>query len=121
MEMCDKFMKLHGKSNDYKVLYTNVASLYLLPKHDGSNMVLCVCLEHPLRQGATSYPHIVLQLPRDAPMEAEVALSEAECTYIYIYIYTYIHIHIHTYTYTYTGRALGGRVHAALRRQARQV
>jgi len=80
MEMCDKFMKLHGKSNDYKVLYTNVASLYLLPKHDGSNMVLCVCLEHPLRQGATSYPHIVLQLPRDAPMEAEVALSEAECT-----------------------------------------
>lgn len=80
IEMADKFMKLHGKSNDYKVLYTNIASLYLLPKPDGYHMALSIQLEHPLRQGATTYPHIVLQLPRDAPLEVEVQLSEAECT-----------------------------------------
>jgi len=79
IELCDKFMKLHGKSNDYKVMYTAVSALYLLPKPDGYHMSLAIALEHPLRQGATSYPHIVLQLPRDAPLELEVALSEAEC------------------------------------------
>jgi structure-specific recognition protein 1 len=73
-------MKLHGKSNDYKVLYSNIASLYLLPKPDGYHMALSLQLEHPLRQGATTYPHIVLQLPRDAPLEVEIALTEAECT-----------------------------------------
>ena len=33
IEMFDKFLKLHGKTYDYKVLYTNVASVYVLPKH----------------------------------------------------------------------------------------
>jgi len=80
VELCDKFMKLHGKTYDYKVLYTNVQALYLLPKQDGHNMALSVSLEHPLRQGATSYPHIVFQLPRDQPTDVEVQLSEAECT-----------------------------------------
>ena len=79
IELCDKFMKLHGKTNDYKVLYTNVTALYLLPKQDGHNMALSVSLEHPIRQGATSYPHIVFQLPRDAPLDVEVQLSESEC------------------------------------------
>lgn len=78
IELGDKFMKLHGKSYDYKVLYTNVSALYLLPKPDGYHMALCISLEHPLRQGATSYPHIVLQLPRDSPIEVEVQLSESE-------------------------------------------
>ena len=79
IELCDKFMKLHGKTNDYKVLYTNVAALYLLPKPDGHHMALSISLEHPLRQGATSYPHIVLQLPREEPLDVEVQLSEKEC------------------------------------------
>ena len=61
-------------------MYSAVSALYLLPKPDGYHMALCIALEHPLRQGATSYPHIVLQLPKEAPLELEVALSEAECT-----------------------------------------
>jgi len=80
LELCDKFLKMHGKSNDYKVLYTNIASLYLLPKPDNYHMALVVNLEHALRQGSTSYPHIVFQLPRDTPLEVEVALSESDCS-----------------------------------------
>ena len=33
---------------------------------DGYHMALIVSLEHPLRQGATTYPHLVLQLPKEA-------------------------------------------------------
>ena len=50
VEMFDKYMKLHGKTFDYKVMYTNVGALYLLPRPDGVNMALCVTLENPLRQ-----------------------------------------------------------------------
>ena len=32
IELFDKYMKLHGKTFDYKCLYTNVSALYLLPK-----------------------------------------------------------------------------------------
>ena len=62
------------------MLYTNIASLYLLPKPDNYHMALVVNLEHALRQGSTSYPHIVFQLPRDTPLEVEVALSESDCS-----------------------------------------
>jgi len=78
VELCDKFMRLHGKTNDYKILYTNVSGLYLVPKQDGHHMSLVISLEHPLRQGATSYPHLVFQLPRDQPTDVEVQLSEGE-------------------------------------------
>ena len=70
IELFDKYIKLHGKTYDYKVLYTNVMGLYLLPKPDGYHMALAISLEHPLRQGATMYPHVVLQLPREASLEA---------------------------------------------------
>ncbi|EOD18097.1 hypothetical protein EMIHUDRAFT_414529 [Emiliania huxleyi CCMP1516] len=78
IEMFDKFLKLHGKTYDYKVLYTNVASVYVLPKQDNYTMAFVVSLEHPLRQGATMYPHIVMQLPRDATVDLEIALDSAE-------------------------------------------
>ena len=51
-----------------------------MPKPDGHHMALSLSLEHPLRQGATSYPHIVLQLPREEPLDVEVQLTEAECS-----------------------------------------
>ena len=35
IELFDKYMKLHGKTFDYKCLYTNVSALYLLPKQVG--------------------------------------------------------------------------------------
>ena len=78
IELFDKYMKLHGKTYDYKVLYTNVSALYLLPKQDGYHMALILSLEHPLRQGATGYPHILLQLPKEAPCEVSINLDEEE-------------------------------------------
>jgi len=78
IELFDKYMKLHGKTFDYKCLYTNVSSLYLLPKQDGYHMALIVSLEHPLRQGATTYPHLVLQLPKEAPCEVSLNLEADE-------------------------------------------
>jgi structure-specific recognition protein 1 len=41
-------------------------------------MALVVSLEHPLRQGATTYPHLVLQLPKEAPCEVTLNLEADE-------------------------------------------
>ena len=41
-------------------------------------MALVVSLEHGLRQGQTSYPHIVLQLPKEAPCEVTLNLEAEE-------------------------------------------
>ena len=78
IEMFDKYMKLHGKTFDYKILYTNVSGIYLLPKPDGYNMALCMTLEHSLRQGQTTYPMVVMQLLKGQPIEVEITLEEAE-------------------------------------------
>jgi len=78
IEMFDKYMKLHGKTYDYKVLYTNVSGIFVLPKPDMYHMALCLSLTNPLRQGATTYPHVVMQLPRDAQLEVTLSMSEEE-------------------------------------------
>lgn len=59
VEMFDKFMKLHGKTFDYKVMYSNVSALYLLPKPDGYHMALCITLEHALRQARSGVRRVV--------------------------------------------------------------
>ena len=41
-------------------------------------MALVVSLEHGLRQGQTSYPHIVLQLPKEAPCEVTLNMEAEE-------------------------------------------
>jgi len=78
IELFDKYIKLHGKTYDYKVLYTNIGGIYVLPKADNYHMAIVLTLEHPLRQGATMYPHVVMQLPRDEQRELTLSLSEAE-------------------------------------------
>lgn len=78
LEFFDKHFKMHGKTYDYKVLYSNVSSVYVLPKQDNYTVAFAISLEHPLRQGATMYPHIIMQLPREAVVEVNVNLPDAE-------------------------------------------
>jgi structure-specific recognition protein 1 len=78
LEFFDKHFKMHGKTYDYKVLYSNVSSVYVLPKQDNYTMAFVMSLEHPLRQGATMYPHIVMQLPREAVVEVNINMPDAE-------------------------------------------
>ena len=51
LELYPTFMKLHGRTYDYKILYKDVLKGFLLPKPDGVNMVYLLYLKTPLRQG----------------------------------------------------------------------
>lgn len=43
------FAKLHGKTNDYKILYKDITKCFLLPKPGGVHMAYLLQLTAPLR------------------------------------------------------------------------
>lgn len=61
--------RLHGKTYDYKVSYTNIQRIFVLPRLDEIHNTLMLQLDPPLRQGQTRYPFLVMQIPRDEELE----------------------------------------------------
>jgi structure-specific recognition protein 1 len=48
-DMYSDFAKLHGRTNDYKILYKDISKCFLLPKTDGIHMTYLLQLRAPLR------------------------------------------------------------------------
>jgi structure-specific recognition protein 1 len=48
-DLFSTFAKLHGRTNDYKILYKDILKGFLLPKPDGVHMVYVLHLKNPLR------------------------------------------------------------------------
>lgn len=71
-------LRLRGKSYDYKILYSSITRLFLLPKSDEVHLFFIVGLEPPLRQGQTRYPYLVFQFQQDDEMELSLNLTEDE-------------------------------------------
>jgi structure-specific recognition protein 1 len=76
VDMFPSFLKMHGKTYDYKVKYSSVVRLFQLPKPDGRSCFFVVSLEPPIRQGHTSYPHLVMQLSVSEEIEVDVNQPE---------------------------------------------
>ncbi|GAA5892755.1 hypothetical protein JCM6882_000573 [Rhodosporidiobolus microsporus] len=71
------FMRLRGKTYDYRVTYTQIQRLFLLPKPDDIHSQLVVNIDPPIRQGQTRYPYLVMQFTKDEIMELDLNLDEA--------------------------------------------
>ena len=69
IDMFDSFLRLHGKSYDYKIDYTSLQKLFLLPKTDDAHVLLVLALDPPLKQGLTRYPHLIMQFPKEEKIE----------------------------------------------------
>lgn len=76
LDMYSSFLRLRGKTYDYKVLYASITRLFLLPKPDDTHVQFVVGLDPPIRQGQTRYPYLVLQFVRDEELDAELNLDE---------------------------------------------
>ncbi|GAA5930092.1 uncharacterized protein JCM15063_004715 [Sporobolomyces koalae] len=70
------FMRLRGKTYDYRVTYQQIKRLFLLPKPDDIHSQLVVNIDPPIRQGQTRYPYLVMQFARDEMMELDLNLDE---------------------------------------------
>jgi structure-specific recognition protein 1 len=69
-------IKLHGKSVDFKILYSSITRLFLLPKPDDVLVSFVMSLDPPIRQGNTMYPHIVFQFDTGDSVEVDLKISE---------------------------------------------
>jgi len=76
MEFYATFVRLHGKTFDYKISYKNIDGLYCFPKPDNRHIIFVVSCTVPVRQGNTIYPHLVIQIPAEDRVELDVNLEK---------------------------------------------
>ncbi|KAE8540849.1 FACT complex subunit POB3 [Cryptococcus gattii VGV] len=80
IEVYTDSIRLVGKSTDHRVPFTSIHRIFLLPKLDDLHVQLVLGLDPPIRQGATRYPFLVAQWPKDEVVNAELNLTDEELT-----------------------------------------
>ncbi|XP_073224112.1 FACT complex subunit SSRP1 isoform X2 [Cicer arietinum] len=76
VELHLSFLHLQGQANDFKIQYSSVVRLFLLPKSNQPHTFVIISLDPPIRKGQTLYPHIVMQFETDYVVESELAIHE---------------------------------------------
>ncbi|XP_048450213.1 FACT complex subunit SSRP1-like [Rhincodon typus] len=72
------FLHLHGKTFDYKIPYTTVLRLFLLPHKDHRQMFFVISLDPPIKQGQTRYHFLILLFSKDDDLTLTLNMSEDE-------------------------------------------
>ncbi|RUP49022.1 hypothetical protein BC936DRAFT_143450 [Jimgerdemannia flammicorona] len=80
IDMFQDFLRLRGKTYDYKIMYSTIIKLFLLLKPDEIHVLFVIGLDPPLRQGQTRYPFLVFQFVRDEEIDVELNLDEETLT-----------------------------------------
>lgn len=78
LDMYKDSFRLRGASYDYKVSYSQVTHMFLLPRPDEIHTVLVIGVDPPLRQGQTRYPFLVAQFVTKEAIELELNVSDDE-------------------------------------------
>ncbi|KAL0491492.1 SSRP1 [Acrasis kona] len=75
VDMHKKYIRLHGKTYAFKVLYKSISTLFLLPKPGETHMFFVVSLDTPIRQGQKAYPYLVFQFDKSVMISKEKPLQ----------------------------------------------
>ncbi|KAJ2356001.1 FACT complex subunit [Coemansia sp. RSA 2618] len=78
IDMFSTFLRLRGKTYDYKIPYEHVQRMFLVSKPDELHMMFVVGLNPPIRQGQTRYPYLVLQFVRDEELAVDLNFGADE-------------------------------------------
>lgn len=74
----DKFVNLHGKTHDHKIVYDNIERIFCLLRPDDFYYIV-LGVEPPLRQETKRYKYVVLQFVSGEQIEGlSVQLGAAE-------------------------------------------
>ncbi|KAJ8472449.1 hypothetical protein ONZ51_g8502 [Trametes cubensis] len=77
VDMYPEFLRLRGRTYDYKIMYGSISKLFLLPKDD-QHVLFILALSVPIRQGQTRYQYLVMQFNREEEITAELNMSEED-------------------------------------------
>ncbi|XP_054800044.1 FACT complex subunit SSRP1 [Prosopis cineraria] len=76
VELHLSFLRLQGQANDFKIQYSSVVRLFLLPKSNQPHTFVVISLDPPIRKGQTLYPHIVMQFETDYVVQSTLSMGE---------------------------------------------
>ncbi|XP_952806.1 structure-specific recognition protein (SSRP) 1, putative [Theileria annulata] len=76
IEFTKRSIKLHGKSYDYTLLFTNIIRMFLLPKPNSPYINFILGLSQSMRQGQTRYAYIVMQFESDHETKVDLNLQD---------------------------------------------
>ncbi|KQK07178.1 hypothetical protein BRADI_2g33580v3 [Brachypodium distachyon] len=76
VELHMSFLRLQGQANDFKIQYSSILRLFVLPKSNNPHTFVVITLDPPIRKGQTLYPHIVIQFQTEVVAEMDLKLSE---------------------------------------------
>ncbi|CAK9291352.1 unnamed protein product [Gordionus sp. m RMFG-2023] len=72
------FAQLHGKSFDYKIPYSTILRLFVLPHKDHRQIYFVISLDPPIKQGQTRYPFLILLFEKDEEITMKLSLNEKQ-------------------------------------------
>ncbi|KAF9642648.1 SSrecog-domain-containing protein [Thelephora ganbajun] len=75
VDLYHDFFRLRGKTYDYKIVYSTILKLFLLPKDD-LHVLFIMGLGIPIQQGQTRYQYLVMQFTREEETTAELNMTE---------------------------------------------
>ncbi|XP_031557344.1 FACT complex subunit SSRP1-like isoform X2 [Actinia tenebrosa] len=78
MKVFPTFLQLHGKTYDYKIPYTTILRLFLLPHKDQRFMFFVISMDPPIKQGQTRYPFLITQFEKHDEFDVKLNMSEEE-------------------------------------------
>jgi len=69
-------LKLQATSNEFKIKYSSLVKMFVLPKPNLPQTVVVLSLDPPIRQGKTFYNHVLLQFPEDEELDVSLDIDE---------------------------------------------
>ena len=76
--MYEKFLKIHGKTHDYKISYSGINRAFLLFKPDGNTVCYVIALNNPVRIGQAQHYYLCMQFPKDKAIQIQLNLEQKE-------------------------------------------
>ena len=76
IDMFESSLRMRGKTHSYKIDYSRIKKVFLLPKTDEMHDLLVLGIDPPIIQGQTQYPFTVMQLKKDEDIQIELNLTE---------------------------------------------
>lgn len=80
VEMFSSSFHLLGQAHDFRVQYSSILRIFVLPKANSPQTVVAVALDPPLRRGQTTYMMVLCQFPTDEEITLELQVSEEQLT-----------------------------------------
>ena len=77
-EMYDTLLKIHGKTHDYKIKYSQINRAFVLPKPDLVHYAYVLALNSAVRIGQKDHHFLCMQFKKDQDITVKLNLDEGE-------------------------------------------